>query len=235
MDERLISYSEGGDTFDAFVVEPDGPEPKPAVLVCHAWGGRRAFDEDKARALAELGYLSAAVDVYGVGKRGTDQESSAALMTGLLDKPDLLRRRLTAAYQAVRTLDNVDPDRIAVIGHCFGGLCALLMGRMGLPLKGVASFHGLLKVGEPLEARPKARFLILHGQDDPLVPPEDIAGWAEEMKRIDGDWQMHSYPKVLHAFCDPDADQPELGILYDADAATRAWASMKAFLAEVLA
>jgi dienelactone hydrolase len=46
---------------------------------------------------------------------------------------------------------------------------------------------------------------------------------------------MHSYPKVLHAFCDPDANQPELGILYDADAATRAWASMKAFLAEVLA
>lgn len=235
MQERLISYSEGDDAFDAVVVEPEGDEPRPAVLVCHAWGGRRELDVIKARALAEQGYVAAAVDVYGVGKRGTDQASSAALMTEMLENPDVLRRRLTAAFQAVRTLERVDPGRMGAMGLCFGGLCVQIMARMGLPLRGVASVHGLLKVGEKLEARPKARLLILHGQDDPLVPPEDIATWAEEMKRIDADWEMHSYPKVLHAFSDPGAAQPELGILYDAKADARSWATLLRFLGEVFA
>lgn len=233
MQERIISYSEGDDAFDAFVVEPEGEGPKPAVLVCHAWGGRSEFDEDKARALAELGYVAAAVDVYGVGKRGTDQASSSALMTPLVEKPNLLRRRLTAAFQAVRTLDNVDPDRIGSIGFCFGGLCSLLMARMGLPMRGAISFHGLLEVGAGLDAKPKARMLVLHGQDDPMVPPAKVGAWAEEMKRIGADWQLHAYPGVMHAFTNPAANDPKFGTVYDAGADARSWASAKAFLAEV--
>ena len=234
MQERLISYKEGDDEFDAFVATPDGGGDKPAVLVCHAWGGRDAFAEDKARKLAELGYVGAAIDIYGVGVRGTDNESSAALMTPLIEKPDLLRRRLTASFQAVRTADGVDPERMASIGFCFGGLCSLIMARMGLPMRGAVSFHGLLKVGAPLESKPKARMCVLHGQDDPMVPPEDVGAWAAEMKRVDADWQFHAYPGTMHAFTVPEANDPGFGTVYNAEADRRSWATMKAFLAESL-
>ncbi len=229
----MVSYSEGDDAFDAFVVEPEHSGPLPAVLVCHAWGGRSEFDEDKARALAELGYVAAAVDMYGVGKRGTDKESSAALMTPLVEQPDRLRRRLTAAFQAVRTLERVDPDRIGSIGFCFGGMCSLLMARMGLPMRGAVSFHGLLDVGADLDAKPKARLLVLHGQDDPMVPPSKTGAWAEEMKRIGADWELHAYPGVMHSFTNPAANDPEFGTVYDARADERSWRSAKTFLAEV--
>lgn len=235
MTERVISYTEGDDSFDAFVAAPDGGGPKPAVLVCHAWGGRDEFAENKARALAELGYVGAAIDVYGVGKRGSDNDTCAGLMTPLLEKPDLLRRRLTAAFQAVRTQDDVDPDRMGSIGFCFGGLCSLLMARMGLPMRGAVSFHALLKVGAALETKPKARMCILHGQDDPMVPPSDVAAWAEEMKRVDADWQFHAYPGVMHAFTVPEANDPDFGTVYNADADARSWATAKAFLAEAFA
>jgi len=228
-----VSYTEGDVAFDAFVARPERAGPAPAVLVAHAWGGRDRFAEDKARALAELGWVGAAIDLYGVGRRGTDRESSGALMNALIADPPELRRRLTAAFQTVRGLDGVDPDRVGMIGFCFGGLCAILGARMGLPLRGVVSFHGLLKVGEPLEATPRARILVLHGQDDPMVPPSDVGAFAAEMKRIGGDWALHAYPGVMHAFTNPNANDPDFGTVYDAEADRRSWASMRRFFDEV--
>ena len=231
---ELIPFSVGDESFDVFVARPEGAGPHPAILVCHAWGGRDGFAEDKARALAELGYIGAAIDIYGVGKRGTDKESSQALMMPLVSNPAELRARLSAAFETVRGIDGVDASRVGAIGFCFGGLCAILSARMGLELRGVVSFHGLLKVGEALETKPKARILVLHGQDDPMAPPEDVGAFAAEMKRIDADWQLHSYPGVLHAFTNPKANDRDFGTVYDAEADRRSWIAMKRFFEDVL-
>jgi dienelactone hydrolase len=233
MTTETIPYTEGDDAFDAFIAHPAGPGPHPAVLVCHAWGGRDDFAESKALELAELGYVGAAIDVYGLGKRGTDKESSQALMRPLLGDPAKLRRRLAAAYQAVRTLDDVDPERMGAIGFCFGGMCAILGARMGLPLRGVVSFHGLLKIGEQLDENVRAKLLVLHGQDDPMVPPSDVGAFAEEMKRVNADWQLHAYPGVMHAFTNPNANDPDFGTVYDAETDRRSWIEMTRFFEDV--
>ena len=233
MPTETIPYEEGGDAFDVFIAHPDEPGFHPAVLICHAWGGRDAFAEQKAKELAELGYVGAAIDLYGLGKRGTDRASSSALMTPLLEDPPKLRRRIAAAFQAVRCLDGVDPDRMGAIGFCFGGMCALLGARMGLPLRGVVSFHGLLKIGEALEEKVKAKLLVLHGQDDPMVPPADVGAFAEEMKRVNADWQLHAYPGVMHAFTNPKANDADFGTVYNEDADRRSWVEMTRFFEDV--
>ena len=231
---ELIPFSVAGQSFDVFVARPESTGPHPAVMICHAWGGRDAFAEAEARKLAELGYVGAAIDLYGIGKRGTDKESSQALMMPLVSNPAELRTRLKAAFETVQRIDGVDPTRVGAIGFCFGGLCAILGARMGLPLRGVVSFHGLLKVGEPLETKPRARILVLHGQDDPMAPPEDVGTFAAEMKRIDADWELHAYPGVLHAFTNPQANDRDFGTVYDADADARSRLAMKRFFADVL-
>jgi dienelactone hydrolase len=235
MTTEIVPYTEGGDAFDVFVARPEGKGPHPAVLVCHAYGGRDAFAEQKARQLAELGYVGAAVDLYGVGKRGTDRASSQALMMSLVGNPPLLRRRLRAAYEAVRGLEGVDPERLGAVGFCFGGLCSILAARMGLPLRGVVSFHGLLKIGEGLTEPVRARILVLHGQDDPLVPPADVGAFAEEMKRVNAEWQLHAYPGVMHSFTNPAANDPGLGTVYNEDADRRSWIEMQRFFEDVFA
>lgn len=235
MHTELLPYRDGDDRFDAFVARPDGVGPHPAILVCHTWRGRDAFAEARTRRLAELGYVGAAIDLYGLGRRGTDRETCQALMMELVGDPPRLRRRLAAAYQAVRALDVVDPHRVGAIGFCFGGLCAILAARMGLPLQGVVSFHGLLKVGEKLDEKVQARVLVLHGQDDPMVPASDIAAFAEEMKRIGADWQLHVYPGAKHGFTDPRANDPEMGLVYDEDADRRSWMAMRRFFEGTLA
>lgn len=234
MSERLVPFDADGVACDLFVALPDGPGPHPAVLVCHAWSGRKDFEEDRARALAALGYVGIGVDLYGIGRRGTDRASCSALMGELTGAPERLRARLAAALTAAQAIDGVDPERVGVIGFCFGGLCALLMARMGLPLRGAVSFHGLLKLGAPLDRRPVAPMLILHGQDDPMVPPEDVGAWAAEMKRIGADWQLHAYPGVVHAFTNPAAADPAFGTVYDADADRRSWRTMRRFFEDRL-
>jgi len=226
-------FNLGDATFDIAIARPEGGGPHPAVLVCHAWGGRDDFAEQSARRLASLGYIGAAIDLYGVGRRGTDRATSAALMTELVRAPEELRARLSAAFEAVRSLHGVDAERMASIGYCFGGMCAILAARMGLPLRGSVSFHGLLKVGAGLDSRPTARLLVLHGQDDPMVPPSDIGTFAAEMLRIDAEWQLHAFPGVMHAFTNPAANDPDFGTVYDADADRRSWQEMTRFLQDV--
>ena len=233
-----VPFHVGDDVFDLHVERPadaSAGERRPVVFVCHAWAGRGPHEESRARQLAELGYVGVAIDLYGVGRRGHDRASSGALMGALVGDPELLRRRLAAAFAAVRALPGVDRERVGVIGFCFGGLCALLAARMGLALRGAVSFHGLLKIGEPLATRPQARMLVLHGQDDPMVPPADLASFAAEMQRIGGDWQLHAYPGVVHAFTNPAAADPGFGTVYDAEADRRSWAAMVRFFADVLA
>lgn len=232
---ETVTYRDGDDVFDAVIVRPDAPGPRPAVLVCPTWAGRDAAMEARAARLAELGYIGAAIDLYGVGKRGTDPASCRALMQPLVADPPRLRRRLAAAFEAVRGQDGVDPDRMGAIGFCFGGLCSILTARMGLPLRGVVSFHGLLKTDATLSERVHARILVLHGQDDPMAPPADVGAFAETMQRIGAEWQLHAYPGVVHAFTNPNANDRAAGMAYDADADRRSWAEMVRFFAEVFA
>ena len=207
---QTVEYTVDGAPFASLVVRPATAEPRPAVLVCHTWGGRDGFTDERAGRLADLGYVGVAVDLYGVGRRGYDKASSSALMTELVTNPPLLRSRLQAVFELARGLDGVDSERIGAIGFCFGGLCAILCARMGLHMRGVVSFHGLLKVGEPLPAPVRARILVLHGQDDPMAPPADVGLFAAEMKRINADWQFCAYPGVVHAFTNPNADDPSV-------------------------
>lgn len=231
---ELVAHAHDGQALDVAVARPATADATaPAVLVFHAWRGRSEHEEERARRLAELGYVAAAVDLYGVGRRAHDATSARNLMMELVDDPPKLRGRIQASFELVRDLDGFDRDRLGAIGFCFGGLCSILAARMGLELRGVVSFHGLLKVGEPLETRPVAKINVQHGQDDPMVPPEDLLAFASEMKRVDADWTLHAYPGVVHAFTNPEAKGDSSVLQYDADADARSWLEMRRFFEDV--
>ena len=69
--ERLVEYHHHGVTLEGLLAYDDTiTGARPGVLVSHAWGGRGAFECNKARALAELGYAGFALDLYGKGVLG---------------------------------------------------------------------------------------------------------------------------------------------------------------------
>lgn len=209
-------------------------QPRPGVLVVHDWSGRNEFACKKADMLAKLGYVGFALDMYGHAQIGKTNEEKSTLMQPLVNDRRLLRARIQTAFDFVAELPEVDAHRIAVIGFCFGGLCALDLARSGANLAGAISFHGLLNSPAPLSNEPiKAKILALHGYEDPMVKPEQVNAFAKEMTDAGADWQIHMYGHVKHAFTNPLAHDTELGLIYNETAAHRATQSMMNFLKEI--
>ncbi len=220
--EGFFAYD---DTFDG---------RRPTVLINHAWGGRDEFVAEKAKKLAELGYLAFAVDMYGKGVLGQDPQENAELMQPFMNDRAMLQKRINAALSAVKLMPWVDDSKIAAIGFCFGGLCVLDLARSGADIAAVVSFHGLLGAPDNISHPDiKARVLLLHGYDDPMAPPEQVFAIQQELTGVGVDWQMHVYGNTMHAFTNPHANDPGFGTVYQAVADKRSWFAMKNFLNEV--
>lgn len=234
--ERLIEYRDGGKLLEGLFAWDDTRDtPLPAVLISHAWGGRDEFVERKARRLAWQGYAAFALDMYGKGVRGRSPEENAALMQPIIQDRPGLARRMQAALDTLRGLAEIDPRRIAAMGFCFGGLCVLDLARSGADLRGVVSFHGLLGRPEGLPVEPiKAKVLVLHGHDDPMAPVEHVVALERELSRAGADWQVHAYGHTVHAFTNPEANDPARGTVYREEADRRSWKALMTFLDEVL-
>lgn len=236
MSSPYLEYRDGDTLLEAYVALPAAGGKRPAVLVSHAWAGRSDFECRKADALAALGYVGIAIDNFGKGVLGKNNDENSKLMSPFVQDRALLRKRLRAGITAAATVPQVDTARMAAIGFCFGGLCVLDMARSGADLRGVVSFHGLFRQAEnlPNEAI-RAKILALHGHDDPMVPPEAVLALEKELTEARADWQIHAYGGTMHAFTNPEANAPQQGMAYNPVAAARAWTSMQNFLNEVLA
>jgi dienelactone hydrolase len=144
-----------------------------------------------------------------------------------------LRARLLETASVARSLPEVDTDKLAAIGFCFGGLCVLDLARSGLDIRAVASFHGTLGRPEPMPIEPiEAKVIVFHGWDDPIAPPTDLVALGRELSEAHADWQIHAYGGTMHAFMAVGANRPEAGIQYNARSAKRAWGSLVSFLSE---
>jgi len=234
--ERLIEYRDGSTLLEGFFCHDDSrPGPLPALLIGHEWSGRGEFVERKARRLAWHGFATFALDMFGKGKRGTTTAECSALIAPFVQDRALLARRVTAALTTVKELPEVDTRRIAAMGFCFGGMCALDLARSGADVRGVASLHGLLKPsGLPSPGKIRAKVLLLHGYEDPLSPPEEVMAIAKELTAAGADWQLHAYGNTRHAFTNPHANDPAMGLMYDEAADRRSWHALLQFLDEVL-
>jgi dienelactone hydrolase len=143
---------------------------------------------------------------------------------------------MKAALAAARTRSVVDPDKIAVIGYCFGGTAALELARSGADILGVVTFHGGLGSPTPGDARNiRCKILALHGGDDPFVAPPEVEGFIKEMRDAKVDWQLVSYGGAVHSFSDWGAgNDNSKGAAYNEKADHRSWEAMKSFFQEVL-
>ncbi|MBT8088138.1 MAG: dienelactone hydrolase family protein [Gammaproteobacteria bacterium] len=233
--KQLVDYTDGKVRFEGLLVWDDATDAsRPGVLVAHTIRGRTAFEESKATALAKLGYVGFALDVYGVSKQPRDDVACRAQMEALLADRAELQSRLSLSMRILQQQSPVDDSRIGAIGFCFGGLCVLDLARSARDLAGVVSFHGLLDApGDTGGAAMTAKVLVLHGWNDPLAPPDNVVALAEEMTAKGADWQLHAYGNTVHAFTNPAADDADRGTVYDEAADRRSWAAMRNFLGEV--
>jgi dienelactone hydrolase len=232
---RTIAYKDGKTELQGYLAWDDAAAgTRPGVMVSHAWAGRSDFENGKAEKLAKLGYVGFAIDNFGKGILGKSKEENSALIQPFLQDRKMLQRRLQNALDVMKGFDEVDDARVAAIGFCFGGLCVLDLARSAADVNGVISFHGLFgPPGNTAGNKIKAKVLVLHGWDDPMATPDQVVSLGEELSGMGADWQIHGYGNTMHAFTNPDANDPAFGTVYDANADRRSWDTMQGFLSEI--
>ncbi|HTM93728.1 MAG TPA: dienelactone hydrolase family protein [Flavisolibacter sp.] len=233
--EETINYSSDNTTMNSYVVYNGATQDKrPAVLVVHEWWGLNDYAKRRARELAGLGYVAMAVDMFGNGQTASDPDAAMKLAGPFYQNTQLIKSRFEAALNKVKALPQVDTGNIAAIGYCYGGFIVLNAAKLGEPLKGVVSFHGNLGGVRPDKNLLKAKVLVLHGEADPIVQPQEVAQFKKQMDSIGADYTFKSYPNAKHAFTNPAADSVEnkfhIGVGYNADADKESWDEMKGFL-----
>ena len=231
-----FEYAHQGVALRGELATPAGPGPHPGLLVMHDAHGLGAVVRERAKRLAQAGYVALATDMYGGGQLFTKSKEAGAPFMELQDSPALLRGRILAGLEALRALPQVDSSRIGAIGFCFGGQCVLELARSGADVRAVVSFHGLLKTRSPAEpGAVKAKILVLTGAKDPYAPLEDVGGFQDEMIAAGADWQVTIYGEALHAFTDPQAETKGVpGVRYDPLVDKLSWAQATAFLEALL-
>jgi dienelactone hydrolase len=201
--EQVMRYGAEEGLEGRLVFDDTAPRPRPGVLILHQFKGPQRHEREVAIKLARLGYCALVADIYGLAERPSGTREGVRQLQRYFSEPALTRERVRDALELMRAQSAVDQSRIAAIGYCFGGYCALELARSGAEVLGVVSVHGSLQT--PLRARPgevKARVLVLHGRFDMHAPIARLPALVREMRSAGARLDVVVYPWAAHAFTD---------------------------------
>lgn len=229
---RPVSFRHEAAHLEGQVVVPEAPGRQAAVLVMSSGMGLGEQYREVARRLARQGYVALATDMYGNGAHYSVPKEAGASLGPLWGNPALLRSRVVAWFEMLKSLPEVDPDRVAAIGYCFGGQCVLELARSGANVKAVVSYHGILKTSMPAQIGVvKGLVAIYTGNKDPYAPREDVDAFLAEMRAAKARWHLTVFGDAYHAFTTKeDRSLPVEGIAYDPLADSVSWAGTLALL-----
>lgn len=224
---KPVAYQDGSQKLNGLVTSNAGKK-LPGVLVLPAWKG---IDDEAKTAAAELekqGYIAFIADIYGEGNIPSDNAAAGKAAGYYKQNYEAYQKRITLALEQLKK-NGAIPDKIAVIGYCFGGTGALESARASLPVVGVVSIHGSIGKDQARKNGPiSTKILVENPADDKSVTPEDYNNLIREMNEGNADWQIITYAHSKHTFTDPKSPD------YNEIMAKRAWNHTLMFLKEIL-
>lgn len=230
MKTQTLEYTDGKKRYVGYLAYDEARRGRrPGIVVFPEAFGLGEHAKLRAQRLAELGYVALAADMNGDGLIYQDMAQLGPALGALFsDRPEW-RGRARAAYDTLLAQAEVDPQRTAAIGYCFGGATALELVRSGAPLAAVATFHaGLVPELAEDQGRIRSQVLICHGADDPLMKQEVLDAVMAELKRDKVAWELIYFGNTVHSFTNPDADKLGVPALaYNRRADERSWVAMR--------
>lgn len=224
---KPIVYKDGEQKLNGLVTSNAGKK-LPGVLILPAWKGIDNEAKNAATELQKQGYIAFVADIYGEGNIPADNAVAAKIAGSYKQDYKAYQQRISVALEELKK-QGANPEKIAVIGYCFGGTGALETARAGFPVSGVVSIHGgLAKGNDRLNVPIKTKVLVEHPADDENVKPEDLTNLITELKTGKTDFQIITYANSKHTFTNPESPD------YNEVMAKRAWNHTLTFLKEIL-
>jgi dienelactone hydrolase len=236
MQTKRLDYTDGRTKFVGHLAWDETLSGRrPGVVVFPEAFGLNDHARQRAERLAQVGYVALAADPHGDAALLNDMERLGPAIKALYADRAAWRSRARAALDALIAQPTVDGSKTAAIGFCFGGATCLELARSGAALAAIATFHaGLLPQLPEDTGRIRAKLLICHGAEDPLMKQETVEAVMAEFRRDKVDWQFIYFGNAAHSFTDPAADLRNApGFAYNKVAEERSWGVMRQLFDEV--
>ena len=197
---RALKFQGAEREVGAVLFEPAGPGPFPAIVEIHGINGQENWDFEVSRKLAAEGYVTLAVDLFG--RRSRDYADG-------LHQRDLARPNvpedLRGAVRYLRTLKNVDPNRIGSLGWCMGGGYTFLLALAEPTLAAGVIYYGPVAAPKEEFAKVHAPLIAFFGQEDGSLPMPAVKMFANNLREAGKHIELHIYPNAGHGFAEPGA------------------------------
>lgn len=179
----------------------------PAVVMIHENKGLNDHIKNMANLLARNGYVVLAVDLFK-GEVTTDRNRSSELTQYIRDNPDIATANLQSAVKYLASLPNVNADKIASLGWCFGGAQSLqlALNSQDHPLAATAIYYGRLITDNATLAKIKWPVLGIFGDQDSSIPVDTVKAFESALNSNNIPNEIYIFKGVGHAFANPSGD-----------------------------
>ena len=216
-----ITGAAGSPDVRAYVAQPAGEGPYPAVIMIHEFYGLNESIVSKADLLAEDGYLVIAPDTF---RGSTTSWIPRAIYQVISTRPDDVNADLDSVYAWLESQPDVDANRIAIAGFCYGGRASLTYSLHNNRLASTVIFYGSPETDPAVLRSLPAPVLGIFGEADQSIPVEEVNAFEAALVEAGIPHEITIYEGQPHAFVH-DADGIRAG-----GAQGEAWNQMLAFL-----
>jgi carboxymethylenebutenolidase len=214
---REVSCKGSACTINAYVAEPAGAQPRPAVIVVQEWWGLNENIRDIARRFAAQGYVAIAPDLYSrQGHKVASDPNTAAQLMGGLQKPDGVAD-LKTTIGWIREQPRTRAAKIGVTGYCMGGSYAMLLPCESKEVAAAAPFYGEIPPDAAL-AHLGCPVFYAYGENDGWIQRTDVERLAAYLKQSGKPGEVKIYRGCAHGFFNDTRKD-----VYSAEAARDAW------------
>lgn len=214
-----------GTPIRAYLAQPEGAGPFPAVIMIHEFYGLRPEMIGKAEALAAEGYVVIAPNVF---RNGTTNWIPRAIYNVLTADPVQIDGDVEAVYQWLAAQPNVQAERMAIMGFCFGGGTALRYSLSNNQLAATAVFYGQ-PITDPAKLQALSGSVLgIFGGADQSIPLSEVEALRQGLDAAGIPNEITVYPDQPHAFVQGMAEIAQGGPQQEA------WHQLLAFFARTL-
>ncbi len=201
-----------GNAMECLKFEPDGNSACPGVIVMqhipisHEGLEKDPFTINIGERFAKAGYVAVIPYIFHWWSPEVDIATKREQW-----RDDRLLADLDAAHDVLKGIERVDPVRLAVMGHCWGGRMAWLSAgsRPGYKVAGVL-YGGRIKVAMGEGAVPPVELtsnmtcdmIGIFGNDDQNPSPEDVKDLNDALDVAGVAHEFHCYDDAGHGFQD---------------------------------
>jgi carboxymethylenebutenolidase len=218
---EMVNYYQEQEDIDGYLATPEGvssTDKAPGIILVHEWWGLNEDIKQMADDYASEGYVALAVDLYG--QEPTTSSSVAQQRSSRVrENMDEAMNNLGSAVEFLENREDVDNDKLATVGWCFGGGWAYQMAVNDIGVDASVMYYGQFDPQDDYQNM-KSSILGHFGEEDRVVDVNNAREFKAKLEKQKESSSVYIYPNVGHSFANYQGGD---NLDYSREKAKKAW------------